>query len=103
MNTTPHIVERETYCGATEVNTHASVALNLEADLAFHLMKQLSIIAAKEDGEDSAGRQRIRLLSPEEVAERSCAIAAAAVRKFEENGWMKEVPAPKPQKSKEEL
>lgn len=65
---------------------------NFEAKIAIDLMVRWGEVAAVEDGEDTAGRQKLRLLSPEEVAVRACKTAACAVAEFRARGWMVEVP-----------
>lgn len=103
MNTKPTPIERETYRGATEIVICGSVVLDPRADLAERIMRQLSIICATPDGEDSAGRQRFRLMTPEEVAQRATDIADCAFEQFEKRDWLTAIPLPKPPKSKEEL
>ena len=43
--------------------------------VATELVSHLAIVAAMPDGEDSAGRQQLRLMSPKEVARRAVDIA----------------------------
>jgi hypothetical protein len=99
----PYITEEETYRGATEIKLHFSVCFNPQADIALKLMQHLAIVATVPDGEDSSGRQRLRMMNPIEIAERACAIAFYACEEFERRGWLTPMPAPKPQKRKEEL
>ena len=65
------------------------------ANFAKEISKHLAIAAAHPDGEDSAGRQRMRLLTPVEAAARSCDIAEAVYREFDQRGWMLDIPEPK--------
>ena len=68
------------------------------------ILHHLSIAACKLDGEDSAGRQKLALLTPMECAARACDIADAAWDQFHQRGWIIPVPLPKLEKtSKEEL
>lgn len=103
MNTKPEYIEVPGYRGETEIHVCDRVALHPQARLAADLMRHLSIAAGQEDGEDSAGRQKIRLMPPGDVAKRAVEIAAAAYAEFDDRGWLLEVPIPKPAKLKEEL
>lgn len=76
-----------------EFLTHATEVFEAEAEFAKSLMKNLAIAAAEPDGVDDAGRQAFRLLPPEEIAERACAISEAAHRKFRERGWAVNLPS----------
>lgn len=44
------------------------------------------------DGEDSVGRQKIRLMSPEEIVDKACRTAELLCEAFEEKGWFFHVP-----------
>jgi hypothetical protein len=46
------------------------------------------------DGEDSAGRMKLRLMTPAEVAFRACDIADAAMSEMEARGWLLDLPEP---------
>lgn len=65
------------------------------ADMAVEFAKHFAIVAATPDGEDSAGRAKLRLSTPAEVVQRSCDIAEGLWNEFESRGWMFEVPLPK--------
>lgn len=104
MKTTPHILEEPSYRGGTEIKICHRVHLNPEANFAAALMDHLAIVAGAPDiGEDSAGRAKIRLMTPAEVVERACEISRLAFEEFEKREWLTEIPAPKPQKLKDEL
>lgn len=63
--------------------------LDIRASIAQDLIKTYGIIAATDNGEDSAGRHKFRLQSPEETVQRSCDIADLLVNEFEARGWVK--------------
>ena len=69
-------------------------ALYSVAVMATEMSTRLALIACEDDGEDSAGRQKLRLSTPEEVASRSCAIAAALWAQFEQREWLFDLPLP---------
>jgi hypothetical protein len=64
------------------------------ATLATELLARWGCIAAMPDGEDSAGRQKLRLIPPQEVVKRACDIAGWAIDEMEFRGWYLEVPTP---------
>ena len=75
------------------------------AATAHDIAKHLAMVAGESDGEDSSGRQKLRLMTPEEVATRACDIAEAMWTKFEARGWILDVPEPRlvtPEKKKDE-
>jgi hypothetical protein len=45
---------------------------NFEARLAATLMERWGMVAGEPDGEDSAGRAKLRLSTPQELAQRAC-------------------------------
>lgn len=65
---------------------------NLAGEIAERLCSHIAMIAAVNNGEDSAGRAVARLLTPGEVAQRACNIAENLVSEFEERRWLVEVP-----------
>lgn len=98
-----HIIEEPTYKGGTEIRVAYLQAEEPEAHLAIELMRQLAIVAAETDGEDKTGRQKLRLLKPDEVAIRACEIAAEAYKEFQARGWLKDLPAPKQSRPDEDF
>jgi predicted sugar kinase len=63
-----------------------------EAMLAIQIAERWALVAAIPDGEDSAGRQKCRLPTRDELAERACGVAAALHKEFHARGWMQQVP-----------
>lgn len=59
-----------------------------EFALAVELARHLSIALGIEDGEDSAGRQKFRLLSAPEVAKRACDISFSMFYEAVKRGWI---------------
>ena len=62
--------------------------LRLEARIALELMQHFGIIAGHPDGVDDSGRQKMRMLTPDEVVERACEIAHSATTEFMSRGWL---------------
>jgi len=66
---------------------------NFRAKIAIGLVERFGMIAGREDGEDTAGRQKARMLSPKEVVTRACDMADMLVNEFESRRWLLEVTA----------
>lgn len=92
-------VERPGYRGETDISICQTLIPEQEAVFAQELMRQLAIAAAHPDGEDSSGRQKLRLLTPEEIVERACEISSKSYAEFAKRGWLLEIPLPKPPQS----
>jgi len=75
-----------------EVTIYQTEHAQFEARIATEFAQHYGMIAAIQDGEDSAGRQKLRLLTPSEVAERSIDTARLLVEGFRKQGWMLQVP-----------
>lgn len=72
------------------------------ARIAMSMAERWGMVAAMPDGEDSAGRQKLRVLTPEELANKACATAAALWKEFGERDWFYENPMPIAVSKKEE-
>jgi len=68
------------------------VVPDIRARMAMDIAKHCSMMTATEDGEDSGGRQKIRLMTPWEVANRAVDIANFMYERFESLGWLAEAP-----------
>jgi len=75
------------------VHFHTSHHPDAKAQFAMSLMEK-ALIAAAENGEDSAGRAKLRALTAAEVALKACDIAEAAFYEFHSRGWMVIIPPP---------
>jgi hypothetical protein len=83
-----------TYRDATEIRISSAEMPDTLAKLASEIASRFALIAAIPEGEDSAGRQKLRLPTATELAARSCDIAAALWAEFEERDWLLDLPAP---------
>jgi len=59
-----------------------------EARMAVILIERWGMIAATPDGEDSAGRQRLRLQTPDELVDRAFTVAALTFKKARDKGFV---------------
>jgi Ni,Fe-hydrogenase I small subunit len=80
--------------GEPIISIYTKQAEGAEARLAVHMIERWGCVAAVDGGEDSAGRQKIALMSPEELVSRACQTAEIAYREFQKRGWLLEVPSP---------
>lgn len=74
----------------TQLIVHDLVVPDFRARLAIEFMKTNSILLAEPDGEDSQGRQAMRLLPPKQVVKRAVAMAEAAFEEMDRRGWLLE-------------
>jgi len=65
----------------------------MEAKLAASMVERWGMIAAIPDGEDSAGRAKLRLATPAELAARACDTAEMLMKRFHMNGWIHVTPS----------
>ena len=88
-------IEVPTYKGETKIIIAEKEMPQKIACMAMDIAKHLSMVACAPDGEDSAGRQKYKLLQPYEVAYRACNIAQFMYDEFVQRNWLFEVPLPK--------
>lgn len=65
---------------------------NDQARFAMALVERWGLVVGEPDGEDSAGRSKLRTLSPEELANKATAASAALYEKMDTLGWMIDLP-----------
>ena len=66
----------------------------MEAKIAIEMVQRWGVIAAMDDGEDSAGRHRVRLMTTEELVQRACDSAQKLTEEFEKREWVLKLPEP---------
>ena len=80
--------------GETQVGE--KFAPTMKARMACALIEKWGMVVCDtSNGEDSAGRARMRLMKPGEVVDRACATADIAIDRMHELGWFTAMPAPK--------
>lgn len=75
------------------VMAHSRIMFDARATLAEQFVSRWGMVAATPDGEDSAGRQKVRLATPIELAHRACEMISALTSEFAARGWILEVPS----------
>jgi hypothetical protein len=79
--------------GNPKVIMHETEAPGFEARIALALAERWGLVAAEVDGEDSAGRSKLRRLTPKELASHACEAAQELVSEFAARGWMIQLPS----------
>lgn len=72
---------------------HNRKLIDPQGKFAMDCIERWALVAAEPDGEDSAGRAKLRRMTPEEVVQHACECASKAFAAFEERGWLIAVPA----------
>lgn len=91
MTMSYRITDEHNY-GDRKVVAFATEMPDQEATYAFALLERWGVVAAKPDGEDSAGRQQLGVLSVEETVVRAFDVSREAFRLARERGLMLKVP-----------
>lgn len=74
------------------IMVHNTDHLKRPARMAQAFVEKWGMVAAEDGGEDSSGRAKLKLSTPQEVVDRACEIAGLLLHKFDELDWIEEVP-----------
>lgn len=77
-----------------QLRIHTPEQPDFKARMAIALVERWGMVAGIPDGEDSAGRTKLRLQTPNELVARACETADVLWRECLGRGWVFEVPAP---------
>lgn len=66
---------------------HHKIQYDARAAFAMNLLEKWGLVMGKEDGEDSAGRQKIKLMPPDEVVAHAFEISEQAFAEVNRRGW----------------
>lgn len=69
-----------------------AIILDQVASIAKEMAERWGMVAALPDGEDTSGRQKLRIMTPEELVERACTVAELLWLDFEKRGWTLDIP-----------
>lgn len=83
-----------------EILLTTTEAPNPEAQFAMEMIERWGIVAAKDNGEDSSGRQKLTKLPIPELVQEACDTSQQAFEEFRKRGWMTAVPTPEEAKAK---
>jgi hypothetical protein len=75
------------------IGQHTRVQLDPRAGFALQCLERWGMVAGATDGEDSAGRAKLRSMAPDEMVERACDVADKAYAAFEARGWTLTLPS----------
>jgi hypothetical protein len=89
-----HAVRKNAYGESSSftVMAHDRLQVDRRALFALACIERWGMIAADADGEDSAGRQKARRLTVDEVVQHACDCAEKAYASFGSRGWLLHVP-----------
>lgn len=94
MSTTEiEIVKPDRYEKHPSIRKHETELLELEAKVTLEFVTKWGMVAGMPDGEDSSGRAKQRLATPEEVVDRACTVTEllfAEIRKRKD--WIVSIP-----------
>lgn len=79
--------------GKTGVMTHTRLVAGARMHFAMQCIERWGMVAGEADGEDSAGRAKIRLATPTELVDRAFAISELLHERAAERGWLMSVPS----------
>lgn len=79
--------------GEAEVLVWETMHLELPAKMAAMFIERWGMVSGIQDGEDSAGRAKLRLATTDEVVGRACDMAALAMQEFEKRDWLTQAPS----------
>jgi len=91
-------VEYKSWKGGTAIKVCNEEIPHPQASFAMDVIGRLAICTAVPDGEDSVGRQKLRMMTPEEIVARATDVADRAWKEFRARGWLLDIPLPKPGK-----
>ena len=74
------------------VMVHRKFMADDRAEFAMVLMKQHAMVCAQDNGEDSAGRQKVRRETAQEIVQFCSSLASMAYDEFHRRGWMIQSP-----------
>jgi hypothetical protein len=72
---------------------HNTVQPDLRGLLASQFAERWAMVAGVPDGEDSAGRQKLRPMTPGELAQHACDCVTALFLQFSDRKWLLHVPS----------
>ena len=75
-----------------KILVHENERPEAEAQMAFAFIERWGLAMGAPDGEDSAGRQRLKLMPPEELVDRAFTIAHLAIDRARSTGLIHQGP-----------
>lgn len=85
--------------GVSDIQLHERMHPDLQGRIATDLVTRWGMVAAMPDGEDSAGRLKLRLMTPDELVARAMETADRLVKAMHEAGNLLMLPSlPDPDK-----
>ena len=88
MTTTRVLSDRLSRLNSLSVIMHDDEVMQFEGRLVVVLIERWGLVTCDESGEDSAGRQKLALMSPDAIVERCCEIARVTGSRLRELEWL---------------
>lgn len=85
--------EKEFYSSKPSVTLHETGHFTLQAKMAVSFVEKWGMVAGKDDGEDSAGRAKLTLMSEQEVVDRAVNMSNLLMEALEGQGLIVEIPS----------
>lgn len=78
---------------AATIMGHMRKIPDQRALFAMTCIEKWGLVAAEIEGEDSAGRAKVRRMTPDEIVTHAVAVAQKAFTAFEREGWIIDIPS----------
>jgi hypothetical protein len=88
MTVKAYLVKDDFRNTSRKVMIHSDEHFGPEADMASKLVTHWGMVSARPDGEDSSGRAKLDLMSPEDVVRRACDTTALFFEEVRKRGWI---------------
>ena len=95
MTVSARLIKKKPYSNSYEagIQKHDTTILSVEAQFMLGFIERWGMVAAMPDGEDSAGRQKLRLATTEELVARAVVVTSLAFDAAHDLGWAAEAPS----------
>jgi hypothetical protein len=86
------MAQKEGYTGLIRAQVHSNLCHTIKSEMAYNLIKYWATVAATPDGEDSSGRQKLRLQTPEELVAKSFDVTEKFFAEATRRNWIHNFP-----------
>lgn len=91
-NVYAEVIVKERFKETKAIAVHDLKMPDLRARFAMEVLERLALIAGEDNGEDTAGRQKVRRSLPNELVSFACDLADKSFTEFEKRGWLLNIP-----------
>ena len=86
------VISEKTNFSEKKVAVYETEVPNMQARLAISFVERWAMVAAEDSGEDTAGRQKVRRSTPNEIVDHACMVAEKLCAEFHRRGWLIQIP-----------